>query len=447
MRIALYVHCFFPTHYHGTETYTLSLAKGLRQMGHEPIVVSGIFEGEKKADSLISYYDYQGIPVHCIDKNYIPYSSVKDTYYQTDMQQIHRKLLLELQPNIIHITHLVNHTAVLLDVAYKLAIPMVATFTDFFGFCMNYKLEAAGGNLCAGPNPQRTNCFTCCAKVGVKRAYPHLREERLNRLAPLLQLGCTVFNSLRKLPILRSTQLASHLKEIKMRPEVLAECYRLYGAVIAPTGFLQAAYERNGLTATPIHKIHFGIDLDRRSKPIRPPSTPIRFGFIGQIAPHKGTALLVEAFCRLPRTQSELHIYGSESQHPLYFQAMKNRCINFPVFFRGTFPAERMRPVLDELDILVIPSTWYENSPLVLLNALASHTPVIVSNVEGLTEFLEPGVNGSTFVRGNVDDLERVMRQMLKNPQKTRALSSNTNYPKTSLTMTEEVLKVYASIL
>jgi glycosyltransferase involved in cell wall biosynthesis len=99
------------------------------------------------------------------------------------------------------------------------------------------------------------------------------------------------------------------------------------------------------------------------------------------------------------------------------------------------------------MDFLVIPSTWYENSPLVLLNALASHTPVIVSDVEGLTEFLQPDVNGYKFARGDVDDLERVMLQIITSKENMRRLIHSTDYPKTSMSMTEEVLEVYSSIL
>lgn len=447
MKIALYVHCFFPTHYHGTETYTLALAKNLRAMGHEPVVVSSIPMGEKKTESLITRYEYQGITVHCIDKNYVPHSTLGETYNQPQMRQIHMSLLQELRPDILHVTHLVNHTAALLEAAQDIAIPAVATFTDFFGFCYNSKLEAANGSLCAGPNPQRTNCFACYVKAGVRQANLALGEKTLIRIAPFLQWSCTLFNWMHKMPVLRHSKLSAQLRAIKVRPGLLAKRYAHYRAVIAPTIFLQSAYERNGLTAAPIHKINFGVDLDRKPKQIRPSSQPIRFGFIGQIAPHKGTALLVEAFCRLPPGKSELHIYGAEDQFPAYTQAMKTRCANFPVFYRGTFPAEQMRQVLDELDFLVMPSTWYENSPLVLLDALASHTPVIVSDVQGLTEFLDPGRNGYAFERGSVDDLERVMRQILAEPEKSRQLSLSTNYSKTTLSMTEEVVDIYNSVV
>jgi glycosyltransferase involved in cell wall biosynthesis len=103
--------------------------------------------------------------------------------------------------------------------------------------------------------------------------------------------------------------------------------------------------------------------------------------------------------------------------------------------------------VLDAMDFLVIPSTWYENSPLVLLDALASHIPVIVSDVEGLTEFLELGKNGYAFARGSVDELEKVMHHVISNPESSRQLSLTTNYVKTTLKMTEEIIDIYKSIV
>src|SRR4030095_2474597 len=96
-------------------------------------------------------------------------------------------------------------------------------------------------------------------------------------------------------------------------------------------------------------------------------------------------------------------------QDPGYAAALERRASGLPVRFMGTFAPEHMREVMDDLDVLAIPSRWYENSPLVLLNALASHTPVIVSDVEGMTEFVKDGVNGYTFARGSVGSLAAVL--------------------------------------
>jgi glycosyltransferase involved in cell wall biosynthesis len=99
--------------------------------------------------------------------------------------------------------------------------------------------------------------------------------------------------------------------------------------------------------------------------------------------------------------------------------------------------------VLRPVDFLVIPSLWYENSPLVLLTALASHTPVIISNVEGMTEFVEHGKNGLVFEMGSAPDLEQVLRALIHNPESASDLSRQTEYGRTTAVMVEETLAVY----
>ena len=63
MRVALFVHCFFPEHFYGTETYTYELARNLKAMGHEPTVVSAVFQGEPPREALVTRYEFKAIPV------------------------------------------------------------------------------------------------------------------------------------------------------------------------------------------------------------------------------------------------------------------------------------------------------------------------------------------------------------------------------------------------
>ncbi|MBN2986714.1 glycosyltransferase [Pseudomonas lactucae] len=164
MKIVFFVHCFFPDHFYGTETYTLELAKNYAAWGHDVTVVSAIFQGEPATENLLSHFEYEGIKVICVDKNKVPHSRIKETYYQPEMREILKSLLSELKPDVVHVTHLINHTSVLLEATSALGIPTYATFTDFFGFCLNNKLEAADGALCAGPSPSRSNCVACYIK-------------------------------------------------------------------------------------------------------------------------------------------------------------------------------------------------------------------------------------------------------------------------------------------
>lgn len=442
MKVAFFVHCFFPEHFYGTETYTLDLAKYYRAAGHDVVVVSAVFQGEPARDGLVSRYEHQGIPVVCIDKNGVPHTRVKETYYQPDMRPVLEGVLREIKPDVVHVTHLINHTAALLEVTQQLGIATYATFTDFFGFCLNNKLEAANGDLCAGPSPSRTNCMACYLKDAARSPYADrwIRRATTPRSA---QWIASAANLGRRLPGLRNGPVDGLLEDIARRPDTLLGLYNGgYKGAVAPTRFLKKAYEANGV-ATPMRDIWFGVDIDRSPKaPRRPDQRPV-IGFIGQIAPHKGTDLLIEAFARLPHGAAALHIYGPADQDPAYMAQLRTLAGGLDVVFKGTFPSARMAEVLAPMDLLVIPSRWYENSPLVLLNALATHTPVLVSDVAGMTEFLEPGRNGHAFARGSVDDLADKLAALVRDPLALQALSGTTAYERTPERMAQDTLAIY----
>jgi glycosyltransferase involved in cell wall biosynthesis len=154
MKIALYVHCFFPRHFYGTEAYTLALAKELAAAGHELVVVSATLAGEPGQKNVIEIYIHEGVRVVSIDKNLFPNRCVRDSYEQPALRHLHERLLRQLRPDVIHVCHLISHTTALLDVARRMDIPVFATLTDFFGFCYNNQLESAEGALASkSPSP------------------------------------------------------------------------------------------------------------------------------------------------------------------------------------------------------------------------------------------------------------------------------------------------------
>lgn len=441
MKIAIFVHCFFPEHFYGTETYTLSIATNLLRLGHSVTVVAGTFYGEPTRGEALSSYVYDGVEVLVIDKNFFPNRRVRDTYEQPEMSTVLRSVLTRLQPDVIHVTHLINHTAVLLDLAHKMHIPTVATLTDFFGFCFTNKLEDASGNLCSGPTRDRSNCLACYLKVAGTVHTTHPLLVKLRRKLPL-RLFSRLLVLAARLNLLSVKELAHVVNDLQDRPDVLGERYnRTYSTVIAPTAFLAKAYRTNGLQV-PIHTHWFGVDILRTPKPLRVHGAPLRLGYIGQLAEHKGVDLLLEAYQHLPTSTAELMIYGPLDQDPAYARRLHDLA-GPRVHFLATFPPEEMAAVMAQLDVLVIPSRWYENSPLVLIYALATHTPVVVSRVEGLTEFLEENRNGFSFERGSSADLGRVLSQFLADPTLAGRLSCSTNYERTTALMAEDLVKVY----
>ncbi|MGE4483123.1 glycosyltransferase family 4 protein [Acidocella sp.] len=432
MKIALFVHCFFPDHFFGTETYTLQVAKSLLARGHDVTVVTGGFQYEPRYRAMLTRYVYDGVPVIVFDKNFLPHGSVAETYWQENTRPVLRQILDELRPDIVHVTHLVNHTAVLAGEAKAAGYPLVATLTDFFGFCYTSTLQAADGGLCKGPNMLRTNCIACYDKATGN--WPRF-QYKLSILAERL------YYAWRRR---RDERHMYPIGDLVKRPGILRKAYKHYDAMITPTQFLYDAYARNGFDSRRFVLSRFGVEMDRREKPPVNPEAPLTIGYIGQLAAHKGVDLLMNAARTLKPGSFKLKIYGPLDQSPY---AMKLRGLaTQDMEFCGTFLPAEFRAILDGLDILVIPSTWYENSPLVLLNALASHTPVVVSNVQGMMEFLD-GNNGWSFERGDEGELGQLLRRLVEDPAKTRAHSQTTNYTRTIDVMVDEVVDTYAKVL
>lgn len=444
MKIALFVHCFFPGHFYGTETYTLNLALRLKELGHEPIVVTALFPGEPQEPAMLTRYEFRGIPVVCFDKNYLPNRRVKDTFYQPEVREIFETLLDEIKPDLVHVTHLINHTASLLEVLCAKSIPTVGTLTDFYGVCFNNKLENAAGELCSGPNAARSNCLACYGKAvsaqpGCDSRYRIFANEKLSETAASMIVRA------RGIDRVKHSSLGPVIEDLRIRPDTLRNLYAQYAALITPTAFLQKAYKNNGFK-NPMHAIWFGTDIDRTLLSVPRADGVVRFGFVGQIAPHKGTDLLIKAFSRLPKGCATLDIYGPAEQDPAYFATLKDLATD-GVTFRGTFPSTNMVEVLSQIDVLAIPSVWYENSPLVLLDALATKTPVIVSNVEGLTEFISEGETGLSFNRGSVDGLTAAMTRLIDEPALLHSMIDNTAYPRTVQDMVRDTILVYQTVV
>ena len=441
MKIVYFVHCFFPEHFYGSETYTLNIAKFMQEAGHDVHIVTARFPGEKGTEAFIERYEYSELKVSSFDKNKLPHTRVKDTYYQEEMREPLRGLLQELKPDIIHVVHLINHTSVLLQVIQALQIPVIATFTDFFGFCFNNKLQAADGGLCKGPSASRVNCIACFLKAtSNKQQWSWARKA--TESTPWVNLSSHLVNGISRLaPALLPHEYRSVIPDLKSRPDILQACYQHYRAAIAPSRFLEKAYLNNGFKK-PLYLQNFGVDIDRSAKPDRG-DEPLHVGYIGQIAAHKGVDILMSAFKRIDKTI--LHIYGPEDQDQAYTDALHlaaDACLG-DVNFHGTFDPARMAEIMRELDFIVIPSTWYENSPLVLLYALATHTPAIVSDVEGMTEFVRQGENGYVFPMGDAEKLAEILTEISQEPAVARTMRLTTHYSRSTEDMAEDVLKLY----
>jgi glycosyltransferase involved in cell wall biosynthesis len=117
------------------------------------------------------------------------------------------------------------------------------------------------------------------------------------------------------------------------------------------------------------------------------------------------------------------------------------------VHFHGAFPHEKLGEMLSGLDVLIVPSLWHENNPRVIQEAFACKIPVIASDVGGISEFVQHEVNGLLFERGNVNDLQKQLRCVVREPRLLERLQSGIPFVKLIEDEVSEFEAIYKTLI
>ena len=127
--------------------------------------------------------------------------------------------------------------------------------------------------------------------------------------------------------------------------------------------------------------------------------------FCGRLSKEKGVDVLLDAWKNI---DAELTVIGDG---PMADELRSRNLAN--VRFLGQINPESVHLALRSARALVVPSLWYENFPLVVVEAMAVGTPVIASRLGALSEIVRNGETGLLFAPGNVADLTRIVQMAL----------------------------------
>jgi glycosyltransferase involved in cell wall biosynthesis len=154
------------------------------------------------------------------------------------------------------------------------------------------------------------------------------------------------------------------------------------------------------------------------------PSPPVGRGqgsyalFAGRLVPEKGLGTLLEAWKGLAEA-GPLKILGDG---PLAAHVQKAIQGNSAVEWLGSRPHAEVQDLLGEAQMLILPSTWYEGFPKILVEALAKGTPVVASRLGAMAELIDDGRTGLLFEPGNAEDLAAKVRQFAGDPCRRAAM-------------------------
>jgi glycosyltransferase involved in cell wall biosynthesis len=180
---------------------------------------------------------------------------------------------------------------------------------------------------------------------------------------------------------------------------------------------------------------------------------PLRFGFFGQMSPLKGITVLMDAAKRLTTlgvTNAVIEIYGDYSSQPLEFQKVVEEALEEAsenVVFHGAYDNSQVNALMQQIDAMVIPSTWWENSPVVIQEAFTNGKPVICSNIGGMAEKVVHGVNGMHFEVSRPASLAEILADLAANPEKLAALAAGVRPPPTANEVLDAHLELYNRVL
>ena len=173
----------------------------------------------------------------------------------------------------------------------------------------------------------------------------------------------------------------------------------------------------------------------------------MRVAYLGTIAPHKGVHILVEALQQVRSPDIELCIYGDLGIFQQYGERITRTCAGLPVHLEGLVPRERVPQALASADILVVPSLWYENSPLVIQEAFASGMPVVAADGGAMTEKIRPNVDGLLFRQGDARDLASKLDLLARHPTFLKRLKDNIRPPQSIQDSAQQLEEVYEGLI
>ena len=98
------------------------------------------------------------------------------------------------------------------------------------------------------------------------------------------------------------------------------------------------------------------------------------------------------------------------------------------------------------IDLLVVPSLWAENSPLVIHEAFLHGTPVLASDIGGIPELVRRGVSGELFRAGDARDLAVKLRRFITDPDYYSTIRARIPPVKTIAGNAEELEELYVRL-
>ncbi len=324
------------------------------------------------SDFFVANRTYQ--PTHRVPGGY-PIRNALNFVHSPEAVRKIGALIDQTRPDLVH-CHNIYHqlTPSIIGAAKRRGVPVVLTLHDYKPVCPVY-LRLRNGNVCSD-----------CIEGGFSKVI-------MNRCAD---------GSIGK----------SVLLYVEAAVQRLMGNYEKLDAVIAPSEFMRASVAPRRFSAHKVTVIHNGVDTQR----IRSSQEDKDYAlYFGRLTAEKGIETLLKAHTEIA-DRVELRIAGTG---PLEDDLRRR----FPsAHLVGHLSGPALEDAIRRASVVVVPSEWYENCPMSVLEAMAYGKPVVGSDIGGIPELIAHGETGLLFPPGDQEALQSQLLRLMENPDERRRL-------------------------
>ena len=352
--------------------YMLNLEQMLKEHGHEVSVFSMQYPENEPSE----WSRYWPKNMRNIDALVRPFGSMQ-------VRKGFARMIDDFKPDVVHLNNIHTHLSpVIAQIAHKRGVKVVWTLHDYKLLCPRYDCLRNGKQICE-------ECFSDKCKV--------------------LKHAC-----------MKDSKVASVIAYYEAKIWNKKRLESATDAFICPSKFMADKMEAGGFDRKKIKSLCNFVDTEKCKKDDY--NKEDYYCFIGRLSHEKGVRTLIEAANQLP--MKLVVIGGGLIVDELKAMARPH------MEFVGVKQWNEIKELVGKAKFSVIPSEWYENNPLSVIEAQCLGTPVLGARIGGIPELIEEGVSGMTFESGNVEDLKNKIQMMWDTTfdHQTIALQSQEKY-------------------
>jgi glycosyltransferase involved in cell wall biosynthesis len=380
MRVLLVSHGYPPLGVAGVERLTAQLAGELTARGHVVSVLTRQPGGQPPTVG-VRHELRDGVPVTVAVGGGSTFGLFPG--HEAALESVFERTLAEVSPDVVLITHLLNHSPGYVAIAQRWGIPVVLELHDFFMACPRAHLQRVSGELCGGPEGGRA-CATYCF----------------------------------------SDQENAELRW-SLRSHAFAAALAAADEVVAPSPFVAEAFEVIRGDERPIRIVENAVARMGpvlKSEPA--PGAPLRLASIGVTVEHKGFRVVADAIRKSGIPRVSYTIFGV-ALPPLSFELleMADKIPRLDLKLASGFEPGLLPVLLADTDATVVPSIVPETYSIVTRESFACGVPVIASRIGALPDAIRPGENGWLFEPGDSGALGALLTELNADRDRLRRAS------------------------